>query len=86
LQTSQINNPGLAAAPAVTSLSLTPETDTITGDSGSPLGLTATTTNAPSTVALYRDGTIRRDSSAGTWAVVHPRSSVIALMRPPRRL
>ena len=54
LQTSQVNNPGLAAAPAVTSL--TAATNTIS-DTRNALGLTATTTNTPSTVALYLDGT-----------------------------
>ncbi len=54
LQTSQINNPGLAVAPAVTNL--TPVTDTIS-DTRNALGFTATTTNSPTTVALYRDGT-----------------------------
>lgn len=54
LQTSQVNNPGLAAAPAVTSL--TAQANTIT-DTRTALGLTSTTTNTPRTVALYLDGT-----------------------------
>ncbi|MDQ3629843.1 MAG: prepilin-type N-terminal cleavage/methylation domain-containing protein [Actinomycetota bacterium] len=69
LQTSQVNNPGLAAAPAVTSL--TAETNTITDVTRTSLGLTSTTTNMPSTVALYRDGTaIGTASSTGgaNWA------------------
>ncbi len=57
VQASQVNNPGLAAAPAVTRLAATnaitdaPITDRDT------LGLTATTTNSPQTVQLYLDGT-----------------------------
>ncbi|MDQ3632101.1 MAG: prepilin-type N-terminal cleavage/methylation domain-containing protein [Actinomycetota bacterium] len=69
LQTSQVNNPGLAAAPAVTSL--TAEPNTITDATQISLGLTSTTTNTPSTVALYRDGTaIGTASSTGgaNWA------------------
>ena len=55
LQTSQINSPGQAAAPAVTSL--TAVANTITNASTTSLGLTATATNDPEAVALYQDGT-----------------------------
>ncbi len=68
LQTSQVNNPGPAAAPAVTSL--TAATNTIT-DTRTSLGLTVTTVNAPATVGLYVDGTaIGTASSSGgeNWA------------------
>ncbi len=54
VQTSQVNNPGVASAPAVTSL--TPATNSIT-DTRTTLGLTATTTGTPVTVAMYLDGT-----------------------------
>lgn len=54
VQSSQINNPGLAGAPAVTSL--VAATNTVT-DTRTALDLTATTSGAPQTVALYLDGT-----------------------------
>jgi len=55
LQTSQINNPGLSAAPAVTSL--TASSTTITSAAQTSLTLASTTANSPSAVALYLDGT-----------------------------
>lgn len=68
VQTSQVNNPGSAVAPAVTSL--TAATNTIT-DARTSLGLTAATTNSPRTVALYRDGTqigTASPSGGANWA------------------
>ena len=58
VQTTQVNNPGLSGAPAVTSLAapsltMTPPTVTTTDTS---LAFTATTTGAPQTVALFQDG------------------------------
>lgn len=69
VQVSQVNNPGLSAAPAVTSL--TAATNTIIDGRTSSLGLTATTTSSPSTVALYRDGTAigtLSSTGGGNWA------------------
>jgi len=60
LQTSQINNPGLAAAPAVTSLTapdLVATNNTVTSPLTTSLGLTAEASNAPVTMGLYLDGT-----------------------------
>jgi Tfp pilus assembly protein PilV len=73
VQTSQVNNPGAAAAPAVTSLTAPTLTAPyiISDTRTSSLGLAATTTNTPSTVALYLDGTaIGTLSSTGgaNWA------------------
>jgi len=72
VQTSQVNNPGPAAAPAVTSLTAPSLTTPYTvSDTRTSLELTATTTNTPRTVALYLDGTaIGTLSSTGgaNWA------------------
>ncbi len=63
LQSSQVNNPGLAGAPAVTGL--TPATSKVT-DTRTSLDLASTTSNTPATVGLYLDGTaIGTASSAG---------------------
>ncbi len=83
LQTSQLNNPGLAAAPAVTSL--TPQTNVVT-DGRSSLRLDSTTTNSPTTVALYLDGTaIGTASSSGgaNWAATWNLGSVTPSTVPP---
>lgn len=61
VQTSQINNPGLSAAPAVTSL--TPQTTSVT-DLRTSLPLGSTTTGASQTVALYLDGTAAGTASS----------------------
>ncbi len=75
-QTSQVNNPGSAAAPAVTVLEargLTPPTYTIKNATSQTL--TSTTTGAPRTVALYRDGTqigTATSSGGADWSATWP--------------
>ncbi len=59
VQTSQINNPGLAAAPAVTALTA----PTSVGEGQTAASLTSTTTNSPVTVGLYLDGTAAGSAS-----------------------
>lgn len=62
LQTSQLNNPGLAAAPAVSTL--TPASTSVTSTQTS-LAIAATATNTPATVGLYLDGTYMAAASSG---------------------
>lgn len=74
LQTSQINNPGLAAAPAVTAL--TPSPATVTDPSTTSVALVIAATNSPATVGLYLDGTAAGNATpvtgggwSGAWAL-----------------
>lgn len=67
LQTSQVNSPGQAAAPAVTSLTAATTLVDNTWPSTS-LGLTAVATNSPKAVALYLDGTALQPGFSGSGA------------------
>lgn len=84
LQTSQINNPGLAAAPAVTSLTPAPATVVDATQTSVPLALTVT--NNPATVGVYIDGTYTSAATAATgtaWNAAWALGAVTPPATPP---